>query len=86
MLPVIFDPYVTTKDTGTGLGLAIVKKVIVEHGGTINVSANQKGGARFRILLPKPGSRAAKILSDVALSSPASAKREAFSQTHHSRP
>src|SRR5262249_39117853 len=33
----IFDPYVTTKSDGTGLGLAIVKKIIVEHGGTVEV-------------------------------------------------
>jgi signal transduction histidine kinase len=84
--PVIFDPYVTTKGTGTGLGLAIVKKIIIEHGGTIDVAANPQGGARLRIRLPKPGSRAAKLLSDGTLKEPNSSPREALSQTHHSRP
>jgi nitrogen fixation/metabolism regulation signal transduction histidine kinase len=86
MRPIIFDPYVTTKGTGTGLGLAIVKKVIVEHGGTIDVVANPTGGARLRIRLPKPGSRAAKLLSDVALKEPSSARREGSSQTQNSKP
>jgi nitrogen fixation/metabolism regulation signal transduction histidine kinase len=83
--PVIFDPYVTTKRTGTGLGLAIVKKIIIEHGGTIDVSANPSGGARLRIRLPKPGSAAAKLLSDVALKDPSDSKRDPLSQTLSAR-
>jgi len=54
----VFDPYFTTKSDGTGLGLAIVKKVVVEHGGTIDVDASERlGGARFSIHLPGPKSR-----------------------------
>jgi len=83
--PVIFDPYVTTKGTGTGLGLAIVKKIIIEHGGNIDVAANPSGGARLRIRLPKPGSAAAKLLSDVVLKEPSSNRRETMSQTQNSR-
>jgi nitrogen fixation/metabolism regulation signal transduction histidine kinase len=62
----VFDPYFTTKADGTGLGLAIVKKIIVEHGGRIEVLPSPTlGGARFtihlppvhqRILLPEPPS------------------------------
>lgn len=49
----VFDPYFTTKSAGTGLGLAIVKKVVVEHGGEIEVDASPSlGGARFRVRLP----------------------------------
>jgi two-component system nitrogen regulation sensor histidine kinase NtrY len=49
----VFDPYFTTKVDGTGLGLAIVKKVVVEHGGTIEVGSSEKlGGASFVIRLP----------------------------------
>jgi len=50
----IFDPYFTTKTDGTGLGLAIVKKIVVEHGGTIDVSESTLGGASFVIRLPLP--------------------------------
>jgi len=48
----IFDPYYTTKAEGTGLGLAIVKKVVLEHGGEVDLDRAPEGGARFRIELP----------------------------------
>ncbi len=48
----VFDPYFTTKADGTGLGLAIVKKIVVEHGGSIDVGASPLGGARFLVHLP----------------------------------
>jgi two-component system nitrogen regulation sensor histidine kinase NtrY len=50
----IFDPYFTTKVDGTGLGLAIVKKIVVEHGGGIDVGASELGGAKFVVRLPAP--------------------------------
>jgi len=48
----VFDPYYTTKGDGTGLGLAIVKKVVLEHGGEIDVDESPSGGARFVLRLP----------------------------------
>jgi signal transduction histidine kinase len=48
----VFDPYYTTKAEGTGLGLAIVKKVVLEHGGEIDCTASDLGGAAFVIRLP----------------------------------
>jgi len=50
----IFEPYVTTKTTGTGLGLAIAKKIVLEHGGTLEVDpiAAPTGGARFVLTVP----------------------------------
>ena len=48
----IFDPYFTTKSSGTGLGLAIVKKIVLEHGGSIDVETRAEGGARFTIRMP----------------------------------
>jgi nitrogen fixation/metabolism regulation signal transduction histidine kinase len=53
--PTIFDPYVTTKHDGTGLGLAIVKKILVDHGGTVDVLDSPLGGARFRLRVPRAG-------------------------------
>ncbi len=51
----VFDPYFTTKTDGTGLGLAIVKKIVVEHGGEIEVGPSEAlGGARFVLHLPGP--------------------------------
>ncbi len=48
----IFDPYFTTKSDGTGLGLAIVKKIVLQHGGEIEVGERPGGGAVFTIALP----------------------------------
>ncbi|MGH7327908.1 MAG: sensor histidine kinase, partial [Polyangiaceae bacterium] len=50
----VFDPYFTTKHDGSGLGLAIVKKIVVEHGGTIDVGkSTDLGGARFVMHMPR---------------------------------
>ncbi len=48
----VFDPYFTTKGSGTGLGLAIVKKIVLEHGGSIDVESVPEGGSRFTIRVP----------------------------------
>jgi two-component system nitrogen regulation sensor histidine kinase NtrY len=49
----VFEPYTTTKEDGTGLGLAIVKKIVIDHGGTIEMTESDWGGARVRIELPR---------------------------------
>jgi len=51
----IFLPYFTKRKGGTGLGLAIVKKIVLEHGGEINLVEDERPplrGACFRIELP----------------------------------
>lgn len=48
----LFMPYFSTKTKGTGLGLAIVNRIVSEHHGTISVSDNHPGGARFIIEIP----------------------------------
>ena len=48
----IFEPFVSTKETGMGLGLAVSRRIIEAHGGTIDVTDNPGGGARFAICLP----------------------------------
>jgi len=55
--PRVFDPYVTTKtgQGGTGLGLAIAKKIVLQHGGEIEVGERPGGGASFTIALPLVG-------------------------------
>jgi two-component system sensor histidine kinase MprB len=37
---------------GSGLGLAIVKRVVVDHGGSIEVSSPPNGGTKVEIVLP----------------------------------
>ena len=48
----LFMPYYSTKRRGSGLGLAIVRRIIVEHGGSIEVGDNAPTGTRFTIELP----------------------------------
>jgi two-component system sensor histidine kinase AtoS len=48
----IFLPFYTTKERGTGLGLSIVHKIVVSHGGTIQVKSSEDG-TTFLIKLPK---------------------------------
>ncbi len=50
----IYDPFFTTKPLGegSGLGLDISRKVILAHGGTIEVESEIMKGTRFAINLP----------------------------------
>ena len=52
LMPHLFDPFVTTKQTGSGLGLALVAKIIGDHGGIIECEA-QPRRTIFRVLMPK---------------------------------
>jgi two-component system nitrogen regulation sensor histidine kinase GlnL len=51
ILPILFDPFITTKQNGSGLGLALVAKIVGEHGGVIECESSARG-TMFRILLP----------------------------------
>jgi len=48
----IFEPFFTTKPRGTGLGLAISQRIVLAHGGTIEVTASSALGTTFRLRLP----------------------------------
>ena len=51
ILPILFDPFITTKPNGSGLGLALVAKIVGEHGGVIECDSSPRG-TTFRILMP----------------------------------
>lgn len=48
----IFLPFYTTKQRGIGLGLALVQKIILSHGGSIEVDSIEGEGTTFKITLP----------------------------------
>jgi PAS domain S-box-containing protein len=52
ILPRIFDPYFTTKQTGSGLGLATAYSVIKNHDGLLTVESQVAIGTTFRMYLP----------------------------------
>ncbi len=55
VLPMLFEPYFSTKKEGTGLGLAIAKRIVSDHDGYIRVSSNRREGkfsTCFTIELP----------------------------------
>src|SRR5258708_3645768 len=49
----IFEPYVTTRKIGygMGLGLAISRKVLLDHGGDLNLLSSSSAGTTFRLTL-----------------------------------
>jgi len=63
LLPILFDPFVTTKANGSGLGLALVAKIVGDHGGVVD-SDSRPGRTRFRVLLPV--ARGLKMPDDTA--------------------
>lgn len=48
----IFEPFFSTRSGGTGLGLAVVRSVAETFGGSVQLEANGRGGATFRLRLP----------------------------------
>jgi two-component system, NtrC family, sensor histidine kinase HydH len=52
LLPRLFKPFVSGRDTGLGLGLAISLRITEDHGGTIQVANRPGMGATFTIRLP----------------------------------
>jgi signal transduction histidine kinase len=55
VLPRIYEPFFSTKETGTGMGMAIVHSLVTLHGGRIAISSTSKG-TEFEVVVPRrPG-------------------------------
>ena len=48
----IFEPFFTTRADGSGIGLCMAQRIVMDHGGAIQVDTSPLGGAEFRIELP----------------------------------
>ncbi len=52
MIDMIFEPFVSTKESGNGLGLFISYDIVQKHNGTIKVESTLSKGTRFLLSFP----------------------------------
>jgi signal transduction histidine kinase len=52
----LFEPYTTSRriGEGMGLGLAIARKILLDHGGDLELLRTSAEGTTFRLLFPRP--------------------------------
>ena len=58
----IFEPFHTTKPHGTGLGLSIASRIVENHGGRIDATTLEEGGAEFSVYLPDGNAAAVDLM------------------------
>ena len=49
----LFESFYSTKEQGLGMGLVIVRSIVERHHGRVSASNGERGGAVFRVVLPK---------------------------------
>lgn len=50
--PHIFDPFYSSRPDGTGMGLPLAQGILIEHSGSITLTANGAAGTRFDLVIP----------------------------------
>lgn len=55
VLPRLFAPYATSRPAGSGmgLGLALSRKILLDHGGDLELAGTSPEGTAFRLVLPR---------------------------------
>jgi signal transduction histidine kinase len=51
-LPRVFEPFYSGKPSGSGLGLTIAERIVVAHGGRIEIDSEPGHGTRVTLLFP----------------------------------
>jgi signal transduction histidine kinase len=52
ILPVVFEKFVSSKETGVGLGLPVSRRIAEDHGGILSAENLPESGALFSLQLP----------------------------------
>jgi len=52
LMPLVQEPWVTTKPQAAGIGLSLVRRVVRAHGGSIAIENRPAGGVRLKVHLP----------------------------------
>ncbi len=52
-IPLIYDPFYTTKNRGAGIGLTIVSRILETHNGTIDIQSYPGEGTTLTVVIPR---------------------------------
>jgi signal transduction histidine kinase/ActR/RegA family two-component response regulator len=72
LLPVIFEPFFSTKQAGRGLGLALIHGIVINHGGVLQLETTVNEGSIFRLYLPQSTQQVVPLKSTSIAQTPVS--------------